>query len=275
MEVDDEKTKDRSGQTKAALITAGATVVAALIAASIVFFSPTEDAPSKDSEATEVAPKAEGTVGGMPAPSPSTEVMAPPQKDLDNSRGWGPPRSTFTTKKPAPYVVFNSIVDNPAHGDERNFVQCRDKSDKGGWNDELIAHDGSTYECYAWFANNVASNLDNDNPAARMHNARVRIIDQDEFAYNPGIVGFLSANNAITVWDSCNFLAPGRITIDYIPDTARMFTTETPEKGLSLAEHRGEGLAGQEGLLLGESKQDGIIKQKTGYVLFDVKVTLE
>ena len=41
---------------------------------------------------------------------------------------WGPSRQTFTTAQPADYITFNSIVDNPAHGDERNFVQVREAS---------------------------------------------------------------------------------------------------------------------------------------------------
>ena len=35
---------------------------------------------------------------------------------------WGPDRPTFTIEQPANYVTFNSITNNPVHGDERNFV---------------------------------------------------------------------------------------------------------------------------------------------------------
>ena len=44
---------------------------------------------------------------------------------------WSPARSTFTTDKPATYVTFNSITNNPAHGDERNFMQIREDYEIG------------------------------------------------------------------------------------------------------------------------------------------------
>jgi len=43
---------------------------------------------------------------------------------------WGPSRQYFTTAQPADYVTFNSIIDNPSHGDERNFSQVRDAASK-------------------------------------------------------------------------------------------------------------------------------------------------
>ncbi len=34
---------------------------------------------------------------------------------------YGPERETFTIEKPASYITFNSITNNPNYGDERNF----------------------------------------------------------------------------------------------------------------------------------------------------------
>ena len=54
---------------------------------------------------------------------------------------WGPDRTTFTMANPATHVTFNSITDNPKHGDERNFVQIRNYTDNGtfGENVDLVA----------------------------------------------------------------------------------------------------------------------------------------
>ena len=39
---------------------------------------------------------------------------------------WGPERPTYTIEKPADHVTFNSITNNPAYGDERNFVRIKE-----------------------------------------------------------------------------------------------------------------------------------------------------
>ncbi|GAA4536550.1 hypothetical protein GCM10023192_34740 [Amycolatopsis samaneae] len=216
-----------------------------------------------------------------PAPPPSQQrVTKPPQPAFDNTHGWGPERQTFTSAHPAPYAVFNSITDRVPHGDERNFMQCHDKEDRH-WDTSLVARDGHAYECFLLFSNDVAENLGQGNTAAQMHNARVRAILPGPSTYNPGIVGHLSADNAMAVWASCNFLAARPITITYLPKTARMFTNRTPVDGLRLAETYADGgdvvdgLVGQKGALLGTSSQDGVLRQDAGYVLFDVKVALD
>jgi uncharacterized repeat protein (TIGR01451 family)/LPXTG-motif cell wall-anchored protein len=81
---------------------------------------------------------------------------------------WGPARTTYTIEQPADHVVFNSITNNPAYGDERQFVQIKDASAPNSTystSASLVA--GKTYEMYVYYHNNAASNL---NDAA--HNYR-------------------------------------------------------------------------------------------------------
>ena len=40
--------------------------------------------------------------------------------------GYGPERTDFTMKDPAGYITFNSIIDNPGVGNERNFVRVKE-----------------------------------------------------------------------------------------------------------------------------------------------------
>jgi hypothetical protein len=71
-------------------------------------------------------------------------------------------RPTFTSAKPADYVVFNAITDNPEHGDERNFVLIRDKTAGGKFVDELQIVPGHTYEVYNYYHNNAKSSLNTE-----------------------------------------------------------------------------------------------------------------
>lgn len=74
------------------------------------------------------------------------------------SNAWGPERKTFTSQQPADYVVFNSITDNPAYGDERNFVRIREHG-VGNNTDEIAIEVGKKYTVYIYYHNNAAKNL--------------------------------------------------------------------------------------------------------------------
>ncbi|HEV3170384.1 MAG TPA: hypothetical protein VGZ32_08600 [Actinocrinis sp.] len=222
-----------------------------------------------------------GSRGASSAPVPSTPpkatITGTPAEKIDNTRGWGPARKTFIMNSPASYPVFNSITNNPSQGDERNFFQCHDLTGGGNWGSELIAEDQHTYQCYLFFANDVAPNLDSiaspnsgGNVAAKLQNARARVQLPAPGTYNPGFVAVLSADNAIIVWTSCNFIAPRPVTLTYVPGSARMYTVATPKDGAPLKD---ENSLIQTGALLGDN-QDGYLGQHTGYILFNVTVKL-
>ncbi|TNC23712.1 hypothetical protein [Amycolatopsis alkalitolerans] len=212
------------------------------------------------------------------------QVSTPPDAKIDNTRGWGPDRRTFTINDPAPYPVFNSITDLTGFGDERNFVQCHDLADKGkpggGWGDDLIARDEHTYECMIFFDNDISPRLDSiatpspfteGNVAAKLQRARAWAVLPAPGIYNPGLVGALAADNSPvpTVWDSCNFISPRPVTIEYQADSTRMFTNDTPKEGVGV---KSDTLT--EGSVLLGNKQDGYLGQDGGYLLFNVHVSL-
>src|SRR3990167_10124164 len=81
---------------------------------------------------------------------------------------WGPDRPTYTINNPADHVTFNSITDNPAYGDERNFVRIKDASAANStYTDNIALTPGKEYEVYVYYHNNASSTL---NDAA--HNAK-------------------------------------------------------------------------------------------------------
>lgn len=227
-------------------------------------------------------PRFGATIGESSPPSipPPATIRGSAAPNIDNTRGWGPERKTFTMKQPSPYPVFNSITDNPAHGDERNFLQCKDTAKDGqSWADELVAKDGHTYKCYLYVANDAAPNLDSvatpsggGNVAAKLQNARVHITYASSATYNPGLTGILSADNAPQVWDSCNFVAARPVSLRYVSGSARLYTRGTPDAGSPLP-GAADALVQQPGALLGDQGA-GLIGQNAGYLLFDVVVTL-
>ena len=71
---------------------------------------------------------------------------------------WGPSdRPTYTNAKPADYATFNSITDNVAVGDERNFVRVRELGTENTYSDEVKVEPGKEYEVYLYYHNNAGS----------------------------------------------------------------------------------------------------------------------
>ncbi|WP_189148159.1 hypothetical protein [Streptomyces lacrimifluminis] len=227
--------------------------------------------------------------------SASASPVAIPESDINHTSGWGPERKMYSVKKPAPYAVFNSLTDAYAFGDEREFLLCHEKEEKVNkrrWSNRIAAKDDQHYDCSAWFSNAVAPNLDEGNPAAQLHNARMKIsVPADMPVYNPGLLAEFTADNAQTVWASCNFLAEKPITIHYIPGSTYLTTKKTQEKygdkGLLMSDGDnnlfdpedddeaalgGIAKAATGGGLIGEGKQDGIVRQAGGWVQFTILV---
>ena len=75
---------------------------------------------------------------------------------------WGPERTTYTNESPAPYATFNSITDNVAVGDERNFVRVGEVGSTDPYRDEIEVVPGKEYEVYIYFHNDAASNTNKD-----------------------------------------------------------------------------------------------------------------
>lgn len=207
------------------------------------------------------------------------------EERIDNTTTWGPSRNMYSVKSPAPYAAFNSLKDQYTYGDERHFLTCRDEKSKE-WHRRIAAEDNHYYVCQAWFSNAVAPNLDKDNSAAQLHNARMSItVPIDMPLYNPPLVASFTADNAPTVWAACNFLAERPISIYYIQDSTSLITKPTQEqygdKGMPMPDRYddegeiAEGVTTQPGALIGESKQDGMVRQGNGWVQFTIQTILE
>lgn len=75
---------------------------------------------------------------------------------------WGPERPTYTNEHPADHAVFNSITNNAAVGDERDFVRIEEKNSGRPYTSAIEVEAGKQYEVYIYYHND-ASKTYNDN----------------------------------------------------------------------------------------------------------------
>lgn len=140
---------------------------------------------------------------------------------------WGPGRQTFTMANPADYVTFNSITDNPTHGDERNFMQVREaNAGNETYADQTSLTAGHEYVVYVFYHNNAASNLN----ASGKGIATGAYVKAQIPTFVPSgstgtkAVGYVGASNANPgeVWDDISFSnsTGGDISLSYVPGSS-------------------------------------------------------
>lgn len=184
---------------------------------------------------------------------------------------WGPAsRPTFTTQKPADYITFNSITNNPAHGDERNFVQIKEKNASNAtYTEKLNIKEGKQYTVFVYFHNNAAANL---NLVARNTRARVQLPKLAKAGQDTRITGFVTADNArpSEVWDEVYVRADKNLNIQYIANSAKIFS-----KGAVNGKTLSNDLFNNTGALLGYNSLNGEVPgchDFAGYLTFDFRV---
>jgi uncharacterized repeat protein (TIGR01451 family) len=140
---------------------------------------------------------------------------------------WGPSRPTYTIEKPADHVTFNSITNNPSHGDERDFVQVRDaNSGNETYVNDISLTAGHQYVVYVYYHNNAKSSL-NASGVGISHGAYVKAeipAMVNNGATDVKAVGYVGATNAnpTQVWDDISFsnTTGNNIALRYVPGSA-------------------------------------------------------
>ena len=179
---------------------------------------------------------------------------------------WGPARPSFTIEKPADYITFNSITNNPViGGDEKDFVGIREVGSNANWTNNMKVQNGKEYYVRIYVHNNAASNL---NLVAENVVAKLNV--PTTTAKTVTVQGQISASNAKpnTVWDEATFSSDNDFNLAYVAGSALfenngMGTTKLPDS-----------IVNNTGATLGYSKLDGKIPgcfQYAGYVTVKVK----
>jgi hypothetical protein len=182
--------------------------------------------------------------------------------------GWGPARPTFTWDKPANYITFNSITDNPYVGDERPFLSGKVTSAPGNVVDNIHVKDNDEVTLRVYFHNNAKSKLNLVATNTRLSILLPKVADTRTWASS-----YLSADNATpkTVSDTVDFSGDEEFTLSYIPGSARIRTNALNDAQLS------DSIVTPDGALLGYDKLDGKVPGCagfSGYVTIKVKVNM-
>ena len=188
---------------------------------------------------------------------------------------WGPERPTFTIQQPAQYVTFNSITNNPAHGDERNFMKIREKDARNEtYTDNMSLTAGKEYVVYVYYHNNAASN----------YNASGVGVAQDAFARAevPAVVpkgqakqaaAYVGASNAnpVNVYDdvTLNNTTNADIALRYVPGSTNIHNFGPTNNAVMP-----DTILSGSGVKLGYDALDGTLpgcNEYAGYITFVVK----
>lgn len=181
------------------------------------------------------------------------------------SNAWGPERTTFKIDKPTDYVVFNSITNNPAHGDERNFVRIKEAG-AGTYSDKIAVTPGKKYTVMVYYHNNAAANLNLVATNTRMNTQLPTAIEAGKQAM---ISAKIKADNAKpnTVWDEVYVTSAQNVALKYVSNSATIHSKGAVNgKKLNSTEFL------TSGALIGYNALDGKVPgchQFAGYVTYD------
>lgn len=182
---------------------------------------------------------------------------------------WGPDRPTYTVDNPADHITFNSITNNPAVGDERNFVVVKDAANTadGGWQDNITVQPGKEYLVRVYVHNNAASSLN-----LTATNTRVKASVPTTTGKNVSISGFVSADNATPgeIWDDISFNSTQNFNLAYVPGSAEIWNNGYAKNGASLPDSIVTSTGAQVGYEGANGKVPGCF-QYANYVYFKVK----
>lgn len=185
---------------------------------------------------------------------------------------YGPERATFTMAKPADYVTFNSITDNPVLGDERNFVRIAEDGAGVAYQDEITLEPGKTYELYIGYHNNAKSSLNQSGKGiARGAMVSVQYPTTVSPSKDETISSIISATNAnpTEVWDSVTVKSNTDVVLNYVVGSAKIYN-DWGTNGSVLSTD----IFSEEGTYLGLNELNGLLPgcaEYSGHILIKFK----
>lgn len=190
---------------------------------------------------------------------------------------WGPERPTYTMEKPADHAVFNSITDNAAVGDERDFVRIAEAGSGREFTSELIIEPGKEYEVWIYYHNDAGVNYNTatHDYAGLARNTRMisyypEALDKGERGKIEGYVTSTSTDPK-TIWDEAYITAKEALTISYVEGSAHIYNKWDANKTVL-----GKELFTPDGVWLGVNKLDGLVlgcDQFAGTVIYNIRTT--
>lgn len=140
--------------------------------------------------------------------------------------------------------VFNSYINTPSYGDERDFTTINDPSNKSQWKD-TVNIDGTKEQeilvrAYVHNNGNSGYNGQNGNDKSVAKNTRVRFdFVKDEFHNKLEVRGYITADNAKPpkIWDGAYLQdTSNKFKLEYVPGSAKFYNYNTYKDGVALGD---------------------------------------
>lgn len=201
------------------------------------------------------------------------EVRTEEKRDESSfwSAQWGPQREMFTVESGGPlYPAFNSILDNPYVGDERNFVGLRLDTEAdvpNVWSDDVWGRPGDTFVARLYFHN---AGPRDGGPAESLQQARARM-GISRTVDRVSVFGELSAVNAASVWDGATVHLDEGSELVVNEDSAKLENNANGPLGRQMSSE----IFGRTGTQVGYSDLDGVIPagyDYAGYITFEFSI---
>lgn len=193
---------------------------------------------------------------------------------------WGPEnRPSYKMNAPADHAVFNSITDNPAVGNEFDFVRVAEKGTGDEYVSDLEIEAGKQYEVYIYYHND-ASETYNDrdhNYVGAARETRLSSSFPEKLAKGEKgtITGRITSTttNPTAVWDEAYITAKQPVTLHYVEGSAKIYN-KWPTNGSVLSTQ----LFSSEGTYIGLNKLDGLIPgcdRFSGSVVYTIQAVID
>ncbi len=173
---------------------------------------------------------------------------------------WGPDRPVFDWNNPADRKgsttgpVFNSFINTPTYGDERNFTTAS-PANQAVWRDEVAVQPGQEYDVRV-FVHNNANQDTNASGVGVAKNTRVRVALPSGYANGFDVAGYVSADNAKPqmVYDSAALRNNNQtFALSYVPGSAKIYNNDAFKNGAPLP----DGVVSANGTPIGHNDLSG------------------
>jgi hypothetical protein len=213
-----------------------------------------------------------------PSSSPGTSVTPIPQLTDGpepgvsfTEAGWGPLRDTVSSISRNSIVTLNSMIDNPAHGDERNFAQVKGADEANAdYREKIVASPGANYTGYIYFNNDA----DPNSTGSVAQDTVLKISMPGAATGSASVYGTITSSSAVPgeVWDGFNVLLADpteQFALRYVEGSAVIYSGGAVN-GTALSDD-----LFRDGVRLGCDELDGNLPSSTecaGYVTFSFRV---
>lgn len=206
--------------------------------------------------------------------------------------GFGPNRPVYDYNKPCnpndsdkydrcgslEGPVFNSFVNTPTYGDERNFARVAEVVDgqspvEADFAETKTAQAGKEYWVRTFVHNNANVSTNDGQGEGVARDTKVRVAIAEGTANGVDVMSYVSASNATpgTVWDSATLANSNRaFSVSYVPGSAKIYN-RAHQTGLALP----DSIVSANGAPIGYDQMNGNVPgcfEFSAYVYVKVKV---